>query len=170
MPSDPPKLLLDEMLRRVGHWLRAAGHDVAIAAPGTDDGAIVRQAKAEGRLLVTCDRRMAERRLARGRVLIYPVAPPDETAVALGRALGIDWLYQPFTRCLMDNAVLREADEEERKRVPKDAMVTGGPVNLCPDCGRLYWPGSHVVRLRKRLEDLRAASAAPQPRRLTDPA
>jgi uncharacterized protein with PIN domain len=31
----------------------------------------------------------------------------------------------------------------------------GGEVMLCEECGRLYWPGSHVRRMQAKLESWR---------------
>jgi uncharacterized protein with PIN domain len=56
------RLLCDEMLKRVGRWLRAAGYDVAIVEDGARDDDLLKRATAEHRLLLTCDRRLAGRR------------------------------------------------------------------------------------------------------------
>ena len=38
-------------------------------------------------------------------------------------------------------------------QVPSASRAVGGPVQLCPDCGRLYWPGGHVRRMLARLAE-----------------
>jgi uncharacterized protein with PIN domain len=139
------------MLRRLVRWLRAAGHDTAIAAPGTPDRAILAQLRAEQRLLLTRDRALAAR--APGRVLLLTDPALPATARALRLALRLDWLRAPFTRCLMDNAELRPASTEEIQKTPPESQALPGPIRTCPDCGRLYWPGSHVRRMRARLEE-----------------
>lgn len=35
--------------------------------------------------------------------------------------------------------------------LPPLARHLGGPVRRCPRCGRTYWPGSHVRRMRSAL-------------------
>lgn len=57
-----PKLLCDEMLMRLGRWLCAAGYDTAIAASGSSDRALFEEARLEGWLLVSRDRKLAEYR------------------------------------------------------------------------------------------------------------
>lgn len=152
------KLLCDEMLTSLGRWLRAAGHDTAIAGRGHDDGALVAWAAAEGRLLVTRDRAIAERRAPAAEVVVLAENGLEANAVELARRLDLDWLAAPFTRCLVDNAPLRPAEAGERRAVPAEARRLGGPLNACPACGRLYWPGSHVRRMRARLERWQALS------------
>jgi uncharacterized protein with PIN domain len=146
------KLLCDEMLGGLGRWLRAAGHDAASAGPGRPDAELVEYALRDARLLLTCDRALARHRRAAGRVLTLPSAGIEATVAALGARVAIDWLHAPFTRCLVDNSPLRTAETLERARVPAGARSLGGPVNACPACGRFYWPGSHLRRMRARLE------------------
>jgi uncharacterized protein with PIN domain len=140
------------MLQGLGRWLRAAGYDTATAGHGLPDGDLLRRAGAEGRVLLTCDRELAAR--ADPDIAIVALASEglDAGARELRARLGIDWLFAPFTRCLLDNGALRPATAEARLHVPSKARGLEGPVNSCPDCGRLYWPGSHVRRMRARLE------------------
>ncbi len=147
-----PRLLCDEMLRGLGRWLRAAGYDTAIAARGAADGDLLLRAAAQARALVTRDRELAAR--AGVEVAIVPLASEglEASARELTGRLGIDWLLAPFSRCLLDNAVLLPATHGERGRLPRRARGLDGPVNACPDCRRVYWPGSHVRRMRARLE------------------
>lgn len=49
--ADPPVLLADHMLTRLGRWLRAAGYDCAFPADGASDREVLAQAVAEDRLL-----------------------------------------------------------------------------------------------------------------------
>ena len=69
-PSAERRLLCDEMLQGLGRWLRAAGHDTAIAAGGVADTTLVELALAESRILVTCDRALAQRSVAGLRTLV----------------------------------------------------------------------------------------------------
>ncbi|MEA2858783.1 MAG: uncharacterized protein QOC72_822 [Methylobacteriaceae bacterium] len=76
----------------------------------------------------------------------------DEDARQLATALGLDWKHAPFTRCLIDNSVLRPANESERMNVPERSRNLPGPFTACPSCGRVFWPGGHVQRMLARLE------------------
>jgi uncharacterized protein with PIN domain len=150
------RLLCDEMLKGIGRWLRAAGYDTAIAKSGVSDDDLLAQAHAEDRVLLTCDRRLAGRG-APGAVVLLDSASLDEAARALREGLGIDWLQEPFSRCLLDNAVLEAATPGVLARLPERTRQGAGPITVCPDCGRVYWPGSHVRRMRARLGRWRQA-------------
>ncbi|WP_031555135.1 Mut7-C RNAse domain-containing protein [Parvularcula oceani] len=145
------RLFCDEMLVGLARWLRAAGDDTALAEPGTQDADILALAEAEDRLLVTRDRRLAGRA---GRAVLLTEDRVEDQARDLGERTGLDWRAAPFTRCVVDNAPLRPATREERDAVPPQARGLPGPFRACPDCGRLYWPGSHVRRMSERLERL----------------
>ncbi len=157
----------DEMLGRLARLLRAAGHDTALAAAGTPDHALLAQARAEGRILLTRDRRLAETAGAQGCLLLGQSV--EEQARSLAGAFPVDWLHAPFTRCLIDNCPLHPAPPDRLPEVPAGArglsVPVGGPsrsgpsgtgpsVTSCPCCGRLYWPGSHVRRLAGTLRRL----------------
>jgi uncharacterized protein with PIN domain len=144
------RLLCDEMLKGIGRWLRAAGYDTAIAQSGASDDDLLAQARAESRVLLTCDRRLAGRG-ATGAVVLLGTESLDEAARALRDHLGIDWLQAPFSRCLLDNALLQEAPPAALARLPARTREAAGPITVCPECGRIYWPGSHVRRMRAKL-------------------
>ena len=150
--TDGSKFLCDRMLARLCRRLRAAGYDTEFARPNEHDGALLARAIRENRLLLTCDRKMFERRYAVGNVIVLPSNGLDETARALMQEREIDWLLEPFSRCLMDNARLRAARSDELDRMPQRARTIGSPdVRVCPRCDRLYWPGSHYRRMRAQL-------------------
>ena len=154
------RLLCDEMLHGLARWLRAAGHDTAVADGGIADAVLVRRAAEEGRLLLTRDRRLAARADAE-RVPAYlpEAADLDRLARELRHKVGIDWQAAPFTRCLLDNAMLVRAGAAEIERVPAASRPLAGQLTTCPACRRLYWPGSHFRRMERRLA-LWAAEAA----------
>jgi uncharacterized protein with PIN domain len=146
-----PRLLCDEMLAALARWLRAAGHDTALAEPGAPDAALVQRCREEGRVLVTRDRSLAGARAVVPAVLLM-TEDLDDQARALAERLDLDWLKAPFTRCMMDNAVLRPATAGEIAALPGQTRTLSGPFRACPVCGRLFWPGSHVRRMTERLE------------------
>ncbi len=138
------------MLGRLARWLRAVGLDATCDATSPDP-ALVHQAAAEGRVLLTRDRRLLADLRPRRALLIEA----DEPLEQLRQVVGHFALRPPtelFTRCLLCNATLRPATaEEEAALVPVAARDLSGPVRRCPSCGRVYWLGSHARRMRAAL-------------------
>ncbi|RRQ21133.1 DUF5615 family PIN-like protein [Thiohalobacter thiocyanaticus] len=145
------KLLCDAMLKGLARWLRAAGYDTELPHPDESDRDIIERARLEGRWLVTRDRKLLEFRHADETVIHLQANSLDDCVVELAARLSIDWQYRPFSRCLVCNRPLESAAEARREAAPPD--VRGQALWQCPACGRLYWEGSHVRRMRRRLED-----------------
>jgi hypothetical protein len=146
------------MLAGLARWLRAAGHDTALARSDESDAEILARCRAEERVLITRSRRLAQGFGAGVACCVLEDDDVEAQALALAQRLGLDWMADPLTRCVVDNAPLRPASEAERARAPDTARALPGPFNACPACGRLYWPGSHVRRMTARLQ--RWATAA----------
>lgn len=139
------------MLARFARYLRAAGYDTALAGSDAADRDVVRQANEQDRWLLTLDRGIGDHKAARERVVILAHGTLDEQARMLSRYFAMDWTSHAFTRCLLDNALLRPATDAERAGVPADARRSGEIPAACPRCGRVYWPGSHYRRMMAHL-------------------
>ena len=63
-----------------------------------------------------------------------------------------------FSRCLACNTpVVSIAHEAVAGRVPDYVWQTRRSFSTCPDCGRIYWPGSHLRHSREIMETFFAA-------------
>ncbi len=146
------RLLADATLGRLARWLRMAGYDTAFLSD-TDEWAVLRRARAEGRLLLTRDRALAGRRGVRAllieaeeveeqlRQVWEVVGPPPEGARA---------------RCPVCNTPLVRAGAEAAARVPLYVRRRyAGRLVWCGQCERVYWPGSHWQRMHAWLDRLR---------------
>jgi uncharacterized protein with PIN domain len=143
--------LCDRMLERLARWLRAAGQDAASAPAGGSDAQLLEMARREGRILLTKTRALAARAGAFG--LLIEGDGADAEALDLARKRpDLDWSLARFTRCLMDNSPLEPASPQAVARMPDKARALEGPFRVCPACGRLFWPGSHVKRMSARLD------------------
>lgn len=151
------KFLVDEMLQRLGSWLRAAGYDTLIETDGRHDYALLKQALAEHRYLITRDRKLAEYRRAPGTVILLECENLEDCIDALGRQLDIDWLHRPFQRCLVCNTELQSADPAALDTIPHHSRKHIDAAFYCPSCKKVYWEGGHVDRMRHRLEAWQAS-------------
>jgi uncharacterized protein with PIN domain len=157
-PDRGMRFLCDEMLHRLGRWLRGAGYDTQIAEAGGPDGALLDLALAEGRKLLTRDRAILQRRRAAEVVVLVDGDDVREQAGQLGRMLGVDWLADPLSRCMVCNTELAPAPPGLAEMAPRNVRASRLPIRHCAGCGRLYWPGSHERRIRATLQDFARAS------------
>jgi len=157
MQNSPPSLLCDEMLLGLGKWLRAAGYDTFLPPNRTRDRILVEQSLAEQRLLLTRDQRMPSIRNA-GKVLILLRGNDISAWVGeLALSPGIDWLLDPFSRCLLCNQPLSHGSGG--KPLPEWVVKQDIPTWHCSSCCRAYWHGSHVRRMLAQLHTFADLSA-----------
>lgn len=151
--ADTPRFLVDEMLQRLGRWLRAAGYDTLIAEDAEADYYLLRQALAEGRYLITRDRKLIEHRRAPGTVILLESERLEEQARELGAYIAVDWHHAPFTRCMVCNTPLVDASPAQRRQIPPGSREQIDAAFYCPFCRQVFWEGSHVKRMRRHLDD-----------------
>jgi len=149
------------MLGALARWLRVLGVDTAYD-PALDDPELVERALAEGRTLLTRDRRLVERRALDGRHLLIVSEVVDEQVRQVLDALGLaPGAADLFRRCLRCNSALEDADAEAARRlVPPFVARTQESFRRCPACDRLYWRGTHALRMRRRLQRMGVLAAA----------
>src|SRR5881227_636705 len=126
------RFLCDEMLLRLARLLRAAGYDTYLAHDGQKDAELMAIARAETRILVTRDKRLAAQ--AHPRAVVVEGRGAHAEAESLAAVLPIDWRLAPFSRCVVDNMPLREAQPQEIARMPEAARGRPGPFRACPSC------------------------------------
>jgi len=147
-----PRLLADAMLGRLARWLRLLGYDTAYWRDGSDE-ALIRQARAEDRLILTRDHQLAGRRGVRA--LLVAAETLDAQIAEVRTALApLGSAPQPFTRCPECNGSLANLPRPAaRDLVPPYVWHTQLEFRRCPDCGRVYWKGTHWPAMAARLEE-----------------
>jgi uncharacterized protein with PIN domain len=148
-----PRFLVDEMLQRLGRWLRAAGYDTLIAGDSESDYYLFRRALDDGRYLITRDRKLSEYRRAEGTVILLESERMEDNARELAEHIPINWHLAPFTRCMVCNTPLVDATPEQRIQIPAKSRDTIDAAFYCPQCRQVFWEGSHVKRMRHHLDD-----------------
>lgn len=125
---------------------------------GEDDSQMVRQALAEGRILLTRDTGIMERRVVSSRRLkavLMTSEEPERQMRQLMAEFDLKGLSQPFTICLECNQPLVTVTPIDVKdRVPPYVYRTQTQYMECPACHRIYWRGTHWLAMLHRLEKL----------------
>ncbi len=141
------------MLAGLGRWLRIAGYDAAIAENGVDDREILNLAMRENRLLLTCDRHFLEMRAPDKAILFIENSSIVEGVRQLNLQLKLNWLYSPFSRCLICNTLLEKPSLQDiPKKVPEGVLANSSEYWYCPQCKKIYWKGSHTERMLEQLQ------------------
>lgn len=144
------RFLADAMLARLARWLRTLGCDTRLE-PTCSDHELVAMAAREDRALLTRDRHLVAF-LRPTQAFIPGSDVPLEQLAEVVAHYALPAPAELFTRCLVCNAALRAATvEEAAAHVPATVQGSPDPVRRCPDCGRVYWQGSHTRRMRDAL-------------------
>lgn len=147
-----PRLLLDAMLGSLARWLRLLGCDTALASDDESDAALIRRARAEGRVIVTRDTGLMRRRGVQVFLITSTDLAEQLRQVVSHWNIGIERIG---TRCLVCNHELEPLSREEAfGQVPPYVWVTQSRFLYCPGCERIYWPGTHWEKMSARLASL----------------
>ena len=155
-PDSPPRFACDAMLGGLARWLRAAGYD-ASWHPGIDDWDLIRLARREGRVLLTCDTGIFRIGLVRDGdlpALFIPhgLTKQDQLAFVLRRLK----LSPREPRCMTCGGALAEVPKEQvRDRAPPRSFAQAEHFFECGRCGRLFWQGTHWQRIAAGLRQAR---------------
>jgi len=131
------RFLVDAMLGKLAKWLRILGYDV-LYYRDLEDEQLIRLAEAEGRVLLTGDEELGRRR----GILISS----DDWREQLHELVGVIELDRRsvFTRCIECNLPLERISRAEVEGlVPPYVFATQEEFGRCPQCGRIYWKGTH---------------------------
>jgi len=143
--------MADAMLGTLAKWLRVAGVDCGYAA-GMGDDELVGVARA-GRLVLTRDKDLARRCGANG--LHVPSDALEEQLLQVLSAVPGALQGEPLSRCLVCNVPIEDAEVDDvRDRVPPGVLARTSEFWRCPRCGRVYWAGTHVEGMERRLASI----------------
>jgi uncharacterized protein with PIN domain len=158
--ADIPKFIVDRNVGKLTGWLRLMGYDTRFF-DGDDDSELVAMARAEGRVILSRDTRIMERRLITSgqiKAVLIDSDQPERQIHQVIDTLGLDSRLRPFSLCLECNQPLVERGKDEVKDlVPPYVFKTQDYFMQCPNCQRLYWRGTHWQAMTQKLESLRGS-------------
>ncbi len=153
MTAKPLKFIADAMLGRLARWLRILGCDVSYESSISDDD-LIAIALNEGRIILTMDRQLKERESAKNSLLINSPSYKEQLKQVVTH-YNIDYKSGIFTRCLVCNGLLEPVAKEKIKdKVPPYVYSTQDEFDICPQCGRIYWSGTHRVKMLGMLGEI----------------
>jgi len=142
------------MLGTLAKWLRILGYDT-VYDNRIDDDEIVQQCVREGRIALTRDARLTQRRLLRSALLIESTELGSQIRQVLASTGGEIDPARLLTRCVECNRVLEPVSAGSVKTlVPEYVFRTQRDFKQCPSCRRIYWGGTHRDAIQRRLRKL----------------
>ncbi len=140
----------DVHLAKLAKLLRLLGFDT-LYFTHIEDEDLLKISEIEGRWILTKDRALCKRAK---RCLLIRAKDPKEQLKEVLEALHLSQC-NPFTRCLVDNALLKSVPKEEvLAKIPPKVAQWCEEFQRCPECGRIYWKGSHYDRMKRFIDEV----------------
>lgn len=148
------KFAADDMLGKLARWLRMMGFDVTWSNRVTDEE-VLRQARDEGRVILTRDTRLVRRLRPEEFLFIHDDFLEAQMREVFAHFPALAQEKRPLSRCVECNVPLEEIPKAEVKdRVWPFVYETQEHFKTCPRCRRVFWEATHVERIWGRLSRL----------------
>ena len=152
-PLRETKFVLDVHLGKLAVYLRMLGFDTRYQNCLRDEELAAISAS-EHRILLTRDRGLLKRNLVTHGHWLRETGSRSQTAEVLGR-FDLARAIRAFTRCMACNGLLENiAKDRILGVVPQRAAESHDEFQRCPNCGRVYWKGSHYRRMESWIREL----------------
>ncbi len=154
-PLRTPRFVADVHLGTLARFLRLLGFDTRYGN-GLDDAALAEITSREKRVLLTRDVGLLKRKaVVRGQWLRS--REPEQQLAELVEALQLRRAFRPFTRCMTCNGALAViARGKVVELVPPRVYRRFRAFKRCRDCARVYWRGTHYLRLQRLVQQVRS--------------
>ena len=148
------KFLADRTLGKLVKELRMLGYDTRYFRE-EDFHRLLHLAREEGRIILTRSSKLSMRR---PKDLILTITEDDPSRQLEEVAQKISLRFDEdrfFSRCLLCNDLLERISHQEAEGlVPDYIFYQQKEFYRCPTCRRIYWQGSHLEGMKKKVERL----------------
>ena len=142
------------MLGKLVKGLRMLGYDT-VYYRGEDAYPLFKLARKENRIILTRNRKLTPKRPEDHIIKITENKPSLQLKELIQNkviSLNEELL---FSRCLLCNILLDEIPREESEgKVPDFIFYQRKNFFRCPQCLKIYWQGSHLENMQKKIEEL----------------
>jgi uncharacterized protein len=151
-PLPAIRFIVDNNVGKLARYLRMAGFDT-LYDYRWDDADIIDLIGEDNRILLTRDLDLLKRKVVEfGRYVRS--SRPDRQMREVLNLLGTAG-QKPFSRCLECNFPLRLVEKREvLHRLEPLTRKYYRSFSICPRCDKIYWPGSHVDRMRRNFPEI----------------
>jgi uncharacterized protein with PIN domain len=148
-----PRFATEKTLGRLTKWLRLLGFDTRYESELTGKKFI--ETLEKDRILLTRTRRI-QNQFATRKLIFVESDHLTQQLNQIFRELGLKAAQaRPFSRCLHCNVPIVTVQKDSiRGRVPDYIFEIHDRFQKCPECDRIYWPGSHTRRSLEKIQQL----------------
>jgi uncharacterized protein with PIN domain len=137
------------MLGRLAKWMRLLGFDTMYYR-NTNGKTIIYHSRKEERIILTRSKILADK--YDNAILIESEQIMDQ----LKQLTKVANIESPFSRCPVCNIETEEVKKETIKEdVPPYVFEIHNEFKKCPECGRVFWKGTHYKEIKKIINEFK---------------
>lgn len=154
-PLRDPRFVLDTNLGKLARYLRMLGFD-SLYRNDYSDADVATVSSQEQRILLTRDRALLQRKIITHGYFVRQTIPRRQISEVVAR-FDLYAAVQPMTRCTRCNGRLEAVEKEIicQDLQPKTRRYYNR-FRRCPDCGQIYWKGSHHTHMERLIAGIMA--------------
>lgn len=144
--------IVDVNLGKLARLLRLFGFDT-LFTNALDDKEIAAISVEQQRIILTRDRRLLYAKTITHGYWVRAVHPLQQLAEVI-RRFDLAHQLKPFCRCSVCNGLIEPVEKQAVLELlePKTRLYYER-FYRCPDCGKVYWEGSHLDHMRQRFAE-----------------
>ncbi|MBL7068783.1 MAG: Mut7-C RNAse domain-containing protein [Candidatus Omnitrophica bacterium] len=140
-------------LGRLARWLRILGYDCVFFDRAKKKDLVIESLR-EGRIILTRDSRLSRFSGVRMVHIESDFVEEQLNQAIKSLRLKVD-KEKIFTRCVKCNTPIEKAEKEDlESKVPPYVYKTQEEFMCCPNCGKVYWKGTHWRLANKFMEKI----------------
>jgi uncharacterized protein with PIN domain len=141
------------MLGKLAKWLKILGFDALFFSKIEDDELLAIAGK-EGRVLLTRDTGLIQQAKDVDNLFLKSEEWQEQVKQVLDH-FNLREKVEPHTRCIQCNVGLKNlAPKNAKNLVTPFVYKQADSFALCPDCGRVFWRGSHFKDMEVQIKEL----------------
>jgi uncharacterized protein len=156
-PLRTSRFMADAHLGKLARDLRMLGFDT-LFANNLPDKEIIALAAREKRTILTRDRDLLKSDKVDHGYYIRAIGCLEQLEEVISK-FDLFSQFKPFSRCLVCNGTLEALEKSEIQGLVKPELaVFFSRFFHCPDCKRIYWEGSHFLKMSEKINKLSKSS------------
>lgn len=151
IPLRCTKFIANVNMGDIAKYMRLLGLDVYYD-PSISAQEIIKISKNENRIILTKSRKLLKFKEVSHGIFIHPGKMEDQIRKIID-FLDIKNQIRPFSRCLLCNNLLESIPKENiLDRIPPKVKEFYDEYNHCTSCDRIYWKGSHQIKMQNVID------------------
>jgi len=147
------RFIVDCMLGKLAKWLKILGFDALFFSKIKDDE-LLAIARSESRILLTRDTALIQQAKDVETLFLESEEWQDQVQQVLEH-FNLRKKVNPHTRCIDCNVVLKNLPRKNAKNlVSAFVFERADSFALCPDCGRIFWRGTHFKDMEAQIQEI----------------